>query len=212
MSWAHPSGRELAEVSVNWSACATAGALPLVSPLQFIYTLTALPLIVIAPFTVQDISNSLLPYKLRKAVSVLPGSYLLAFIYQYFQYNWHELIKRNATIPLVTDIHLSCWRSPYIFRWWKTFLSEIESYSSVFQTNMTPVKSQPRLQGLDLSACCWQWEQWVVTQPWTKRCTADSGTEWHFQSAWGIWVLNENSTCTHSLTASLRGVFGFNSR
>lgn len=59
-------------------------------PLQYIYALTALPLIVNAPFTVQDISITLLAYKLRKAVAVLPGPYLLVFVHCYFQYNWNE--------------------------------------------------------------------------------------------------------------------------
>lgn len=90
-------------------------------PLQLIYALTALPLIVVARFTVQDISITLLASKLRKAVAVLPGPYLFSFIHHYSQYTWHEWIKRNATILLVIDIRLFCRRSLYIFRWWKIF-------------------------------------------------------------------------------------------
>lgn len=188
---------ELVEISVNWSAHATAGALWLVSLCNS--STHSLPLFVIASLTFQDISVTLLAYKLRKGVSVLPGAYLLAFVY-HFQYNWHEWIERNATILLVTDILLSWWTSLYASRWWWIFWCQKQRHIHLY------------------FRLTWhQWNHSLDCRVWVCLLLATgsvssyltkgqmlhcSGTEWGFQSAWGTWVPNENSTCTHSLTHS----------
>lgn len=89
------------------------------SPLT-VYPHADLPFVAMTPFTAQNISITYLAYKLRRTVNVVPGPCLLTSIQKYCQYSWHKWIKGNPAVLLAIEILQSCWRWMYFLRNWKT--------------------------------------------------------------------------------------------